>query len=280
MTGHSAITLAGVIGNPIGHSLSPAVHGFWLRLYGVRGHYVPMQIAPEDVAQVLRALPKAGFSGCNVTIPHKEAVFAIADVITDRAAKIGAANTLTFQPDGSIHADNTDGYGFLANLRDGAPSWQAQAGPAAVLGAGGAARAIVVSLLDAGVPELRIANRTRARADALRDEFGDRVCPYDWDNVGPMLADVATLVNTSSLGMAGGGGDYVVPMQALPVTAVVTDCVYTPLITPFLAAAAARGCTVVDGLGMLLHQAVPGFERWFGHTPQVTPALRQTVLGQ
>ncbi|RWR07012.1 shikimate dehydrogenase [Paenirhodobacter populi] len=278
MTAHPAIPLAGVIGNPIGHSLSPVVHGFWLRRYGIRGHYIPMQIASEDLSEVLRALPKAGFVGCNVTIPHKEAVFALADAVTDRAARIGAANTLTFQPDGTIHADNTDGYGFIANLRAGAPLWRADAGPAAVLGAGGAARAIVASLLDAGVPELRIANRTRARAEALQAEFGDRIRVHDWAEVGAMLADVATLVNTSSLGM-GGGGDRV-PMAALPPDAVVTDCVYTPLITPFLADAAARGCTVVDGLGMLLHQAVPGFERWFGRTPEVMPELRQTVLGQ
>lgn len=276
MTGHPAIPLAGVIGNPIGHSLSPAVHGYWLRRYGIRGHYIPMQIASEDLAEVLHTLPKAGFLGCNVTIPHKEAVFALADEVTDRAARIGAANTLTFQPDGKIQADNTDGYGFIANLQAGAPRWQAESGPAAVLGAGGAARAIVASLLDAGVPELRIANRTRARAEALQAEFGDRVRVHDWGQVGAMLADVATLVNTSSLGM-GGGGDRV-PMAALPPTAVVTDCVYTPLITPFLADAGARGCTVVDGLGMLLHQAVPGFARWFGRTPEVTPELRQTVL--
>lgn len=277
MNDHPRIPLAGVIGSPIAHSRSPALHGYWLKQYGIRGHYIPMDVAAEDLETVLRALPKAGFVGCNVTIPHKETVLALADVVSDRAALIGAANTLIFRPDGRIHADNTDGYGFIANLREGAPGWAPAEGPAAVIGAGGAARAIVASLLEVGVPEIRISNRTRARADVLRTEFGARVVVYDWVQAGNMMEDARTVVNTSSLGMEG-KAEFRVPLDALDSRAVVTDCVYTPLRTKFLEEAAAMGCTTVDGLGMLLHQAVPGFERWFGQRPEVTAELREAVL--
>ncbi|MGD9916479.1 MAG: shikimate dehydrogenase [Paenirhodobacter sp.] len=277
MSDHPRIPLAGVIGSPIAHSRSPALHGYWLRHYGIRGHYIPMDVAEDDLETVLRTLPKAGFVGCNITIPHKEKVLAIADVISDRAALIGAANTLIFRADGKIHADNTDGYGFIANLREGAPNWQPTAGPAAVIGAGGAARAIVASLLEVGCPEIRISNRTRARAEVLRSEFGARVVVYDWVQAGNMLEDALTVVNTSSLGMQG-KAEFRVPLDALTPAAVVTDCVYTPLRTRLLEEAAAMGCTTVDGLGMLLHQAVPGFERWFGQRPEVTPELRDVVL--
>lgn len=271
------IPLAGVIGHPINHSRSPALHGHWLKTCGIRGHYIPMDVAEGDLEAVLRALPRAGFVGCNITIPHKEKALALADVVSDRAARIGAANTLVFDETGRIHADNTDGIGFLANLIEGAPGWQASSGPAAVIGAGGAARAIVVALLDAGCPEIRIANRTRARAEALCTEFGPRVVVADWENVGTIFDGAATVVNTSSLGMAGKAA-FNLPLDTLSAAAVVTDCVYTPLRTDFLNAAAARGCVTVDGLGMLLHQAVPGFERWFGHRPDVTAELRAVVL--
>jgi shikimate dehydrogenase len=277
MTDHPRIPLAGVIGSPVAHSRSPALHGYWLRHYGIRGHYIPMDVAADDLETVLRALPKAGFVGCNVTIPHKEAVLAFADVISDRAALIGAANTLIFRPDGKIHADNTDGYGFIANLREGAPQWQPAMGSAAVIGAGGAARAIIASLLEVGCPEIRISNRTRARAEVLRAEFGARVVVYDWVQAGNMLEDALTVVNTSSLGMQG-KPEFRVPLDALSPQAVVTDIVYAPLKTKLLTEAEAMGCTTVDGLGMLLHQAVPGFERWFGHRPEVTPELRAAVL--
>ncbi|ETD03547.1 shikimate dehydrogenase [Rhodobacter capsulatus] len=271
------IPLAGVIGHPIHHSRSPALHGHWLKTYGIRGHYIPMDVAEGDLEAVLRTLPKAGFVGCNITIPHKETALALADVVSDRAARIGAANTLVFDETGRIHADNTDGIGFLANLIEGAPGWQAKAGPAAVIGAGGAARAIVVALLEAGCPEIRISNRTRTRAEVLCAEFGPRVVVQDWEKVGMIFDGAATVVNTSSLGMAGKAA-FDLTLDALSPTAVVTDCVYTPLRTDFLTAAAARGCVTVDGLGMLLHQAVPGFERWFGRRPEVTPELRAVVL--
>jgi shikimate dehydrogenase len=273
-----SIPLAGVIGHPIAHSKSPLLHGHWLKTYGIAGHYVPLEVDVDSLEAVLKAMPKMGFVGCNVTIPHKERVVQFVDQITDRATLIGAVNTLIFRPDGSILGDNTDGYGFIENLRNGAPNWQAEAGPAVVLGAGGAARAVVASLLDAGVPEILITNRTRVRADRLREDFGARVKVVDWVQAGNILEDAATLVNTTSLGMAG-KAELRVPMDGLRSETVVTDLVYNPLITNFLKTAQARGCVTVDGLGMLLHQAVPGFERWFGRRPVVDEITRQVVLG-
>lgn len=277
MTELPKIPLAGVIGHPIAHSRSPALHGFWLRRYGVKGHYIPMDVAPADLEATLRFLPKIGFVGVNVTIPHKEAILKIADVITDRAALIGAANTLIFRKDGKIHADNTDGAGFIANLRQNAPQWNPTSGPAVVLGAGGAARAVVAALIEVGVPEIRIANRTRPRADALRSDFGAKLTVHEWVHAGNMLEGAATVINTTSLGMAG-KAELRVPMDGLEPGAVVNDLVYNPLKTHFLLEAERRGATIVDGLGMLLHQAAPGFERWFGPTPQVDEETRQAVL--
>jgi len=277
MTELAKIPLAGVIGHPIAHSRSPALHGFWLRRYGVKGHYIPMDVAPADLETTLRHLPKIGFVGLNVTLPHKEAVLKIADVITDRAALIGAANTLIFRKDGKIHADNTDGAGFVANLRQNAPHWVPAAGPAAVFGAGGAARAVVAALIEVGVPEIRIANRSRPRAEALRADFGAKLVVYDWVQAANMLEGAATVINTTSLGMAG-KPEFRVPLDAIEPGAVVNDLVYNPLKTAFLAEAEERGATIVDGLGMLLHQAAPGFERWFGPTPAVDEATRQAVL--
>jgi shikimate dehydrogenase len=277
MTDHPRIPLAGVIGSPVAHSRSPALHGYWLRRYGLRGHYIPMDIAQSDLKQALEVLPKLGFVGVNVTIPHKETILGLADIITDRAALIGAANTLIFRKDGKIHADNTDGSGFIANLRQNAPHWQPKAGPAAVIGAGGAARAVVAALIEVGVPEIRLTNRTRPRADALRADFGARVVVYDWVQAGSMLAGATTVVNTTSLGMTG-KPDFNVPLDELDPRALVTDLVYSPLKTGLLIAAEDIGCTVVDGLGMLLHQGAPGFERWFGQRPEVDEATRRAVL--
>lgn len=269
--------LAGVIGKPIGQSRSPALHGYWLKRYGINGHYVPLEVSSADLAEVLRTLPKMGFRGVNVTIPHKEAALRLADSASDRAALIGAANTLTFHGDGSIHADNTDAYGFLANMKQTVPSWQASAGPAVVLGAGGAARAVIQALLDDGAPEIRLANRTRARAELLAEHFGARVHPVDWTQAADALEGAATLVNTTSLGMAGKPPLHL-SIDSLPRSAVVADIVYTPLLTDLLERAEAHGCRIVDGLGMLLHQAVPGFEIWFGVRPEVDSELRQAVL--
>jgi shikimate dehydrogenase len=277
MTELAKIPLAGVIGHPIAHSRSPALHGFWLRRYGVKGHYIPMDVAPADLETTLRHLPKIGFVGLNVTLPHKEVILKIADVISDRAALIGAANTLIFRKDGKIQADNTDGAGFVANLRQNAPHWVPAAGPAAVFGAGGAARAVVAALIEVGVPEIRIANRSRPRAEALRADFGAKLVVYDWVQAANMLEGAATVINTTSLGMAG-KPEFRVPLDAIEPGSVVNDLVYNPLKTTFLAEAEQRGATIVDGLGMLLHQAAPGFERWFGPTPVVDEATRQAVL--
>ena len=274
-----SIPLAGVIGAPVAHSKSPRLHAYWLKRYRLRGHYIPLEVAQSDLASVLEALPRMGFVGANVTIPHKESVLGLADIVTDRAALIGAANTLIFRRDGKLQADNTDGYGFIANLRQEAPAWKPSAGPAAVLGAGGAARAVVAALLHEGVPELRIANRSRARAEGLRAEFGAKVRVWDWVQAGNMLEDCPTVVNTTSLGMTG-KPDLRVPLDGLSVSAVVTDLVYAPLRTRFLEDAAAMGCSTVDGLGMLLHQAAPGFERWFGVKPEVDAATRSAVLDE
>ena len=224
--------LAGVIGWPIAHSRSPALHGHWLRRYDLPGYYIPIPVRPENLAEVLHSLPRMGFVGVNVTIPHKEAVLQIADIVTDRAALIGA---------------------------------------------GGAARAVVASLLESGVPELRITNRTKLRAEQIRNEFGAKVVVYDWAQAGNMLEGATTVVNATSMGMVGKQA-LRVPLDALSPGTLVTDLVYTPLMTDFQLEAQSRGCQVVDGLGMLLHQAAPGFERWFGRRPEVDEALQQAVL--
>lgn len=271
------IPLAGVIGFPISHSKSPRLHRYWLRKYGLLGDYVPLHVSDDNLHQVLMTLPKMGFVGANVTIPHKTKVLSVADQISDRATLIGAANTLHFREDGSIYADNTDGYGFMANLKQGAPDWDPKAGPAAIFGAGGAARAIIVALADAGVPQIFLSNRTRPKAEALRAEFGARITVVDWVQAGNIIEDSTTIINTTSLGMVG-APEFRVPLDGLRPGQLVTDIVYTPLKTRLLHAAELAGCTVVDGLGMLLHQGVPGFERWFGVRPEVDDELRQIML--
>ncbi|TMM52599.1 shikimate dehydrogenase [Sulfitobacter sabulilitoris] len=271
------IPLAGVIGSPISHSKSPQLHGHWLKTHGLPGYYIPMDVSSDNLRQVITTLPKMGFVGVNITIPHKEAVLGLADIVTDRATLIGAANTLIFRKDGKIQADNTDGYGFIENLKSGAPDWIPTQGPAAILGAGGAARAVIASLLDAGVPEILLSNRTRVRAEKLKSDFGNRVQVVDWVQAGNILEEVALVVNTSSLGMIG-KPEMRVPLDGLRAGTVVTDLVYTPLKTRLLTTAEDLGCVTVDGLGMLLHQAVPAFERWFGVRPTVDSATRAAAL--
>lgn len=269
--------LAAVIGWPISHSRSPLVHGHWLRRHGIAGYYVPIGLRPENFETGIRALPKLGFAGVNVTLPYKETVLNLASSISDRAALIGAANTISFRPDGSIHADNTDGYGFIENLQQAEPDWTPKTGPALVLGAGGAAKAIVSALLKAGAPELRIANRTRQRAQILAETYGAKVSVVDWNSASQAMSGAHTIVNTTALGMTG-QAPLNVTLQHAPANALVTDIVYEPLITPFLEQARARGLRTVDGLGMLLHQAVPGFHHWFGVRPEVDGELRRAVL--
>ncbi len=276
---HPRIPIAAIIGSPVAHSRSPALHGHWLKQHGIEGYYVPLDIAADKLEDAVRLMPALGFVGTNITIPHKEKVLAIADLVTDRAAVMGAANTLIFRSDGKIHADNTDGYGFIENLRQGAPDWDPMAGPAAVIGAGGEARAVVASLIEVGVTDIRLTNRTRARSEALKQEFGTKITVFDWVQAGTAIEDAGTVVNASALGMTG-KSEFRIPLDGLSPDAVVTDLVYTPLDTAFLKAARERGCRTVDGLGMLLHQAAPAFERWFGVRPEVDEAARNAVLGQ
>ena len=271
------IPLAGVIGHPIAHSKSPQLHGHWLKKNGIKGHYIPMDIAPKDLESAIRLLPKMGFVGVNVTIPHKEAVLKIANLVTNRAKLIGAANTLIFCKDGKIHADNTDGYGFMQNLLQSAPKWDPRAGSAMVLGAGGAARAVLASFIDIGVPEILLSNRTRERAETLKADFGDKITVVDWVQAGNAMEGANAVINTTSLGMIG-KPEMRVPLDALAPGMLVSDLVYTPLQTKLLRAATEVGATAVDGLGMLLHQATPGFERWFKVKPEVDDELRAVVL--
>lgn len=267
---------AGIIGWPVGHSRSPKLHGYWLRRYGVAGAYIPMPVRPERVEAALRGLAALGFAGCNVTVPHKQAALALVDHPDPLARRIGAVNLIVVQPDGSLTGRNTDAAGFLDNLRQSCPGWRAEDGPAVVLGAGGGARAVVASLAGAGVPDIRLLNRTRAHAEALAAALGGPITVLDWERRAAALEGAALVVNTTMLGMQG-QAPLDLDLAALPRRAVVTDLVYVPLETPLLVAARARGNAVVDGLGMLLHQAVPSFEAWFGIRPEVTAELRALV---
>lgn len=269
--------LAGVMGWPIGHSLSPRLHGYWLDRYGINGAYVPLAVPADAFDGAFRALPLLGFAGVNVTIPYKEAALAAVDDADETARRIGAANTISVLPDGSLYGQNTDAFGFITNLKNGMPDWRAADGPVVVIGAGGAARAVCVALLDAGVPEIRLANRTVRRADSLARDIGGPFAVTPWPKLAAAMEGAALLVNTTGLGMTG-EPPLEVDLCHLAPEAVVTDIVYSPLETPLLAAARARGNRTVDGLGMLLHQGRPGFARWFGVEPDVTPALREFVL--
>jgi shikimate dehydrogenase len=265
-----------IIGWPVAHSRSPLIHGHWLKKYGIAGSYVKRPVRPEEAAAFFRGMRQEGLAGCNVTIPHKEAAFAAAAETLPAARAMGAANTLWLVGDRLV-ADNTDGAGFMSHLQALAPAFHAGAQPAAVLGAGGSARAIVYALLAVGTPEVHVFNRTRERADALARHFGARVKPHDWRDRVVGTRDAGLLVNATALGMHGGAA-LEMPLEDLRANCVVADLVYVPLETPLLAAARARGLVAVDGLGMLLHQAVPGFEKWFGVRPEVTEELRALVV--
>jgi len=264
--------LAGVLGWPVSHSRSPRLHGFWLARHGLDGAYIPLPVRPERFAPAVRSLAELGFAGANVTIPHKEAAFAVCDEVSDVARRAGSVNTLTFR-EGRIHGTSTDGFGFLESVREAVPGWRAADGPAVVLGAGGAVRAVAAALLDAGCPRVVIVNRTAGRAEAIARDLGSAVEVA----VTPPLREAALLVNGTSLGMAH-EPPLEIDLAPLPGSGVVADMVYVPLETPLLAAARARGLRAVDGLGMLLHQARPGFEAWFGVAPVVDAALREHVL--
>ena len=268
--------VAGVAGWPIKHSRSPRIHNYWLRQYGIDGVYVPLAMPPEGAKEAIRMLPSLGIRGLNVTVPNKEEAYKAMDEVDRWAQRMKAVNTIVVR-DGILYGANTDAFGFLESLREARPGWRADVGPAVVLGAGGAARAVVAGLQDEGAPEIRILNRTPARAGAIRDEFGKPVRPMMWEQRGSALANAALLVNTTSLGMEG-QPPLDIDLGKLPENAVVYDIVYVPLETPLLAAARARGNPAIDGLGMLLHQARPGFREWFGTDPTVDQALRDHVL--
>lgn len=276
-----AAGLAGVIGWPVAHSRSPRLHGYWLKRYRIDGAYLPLPVRPEDLADALRMLPRLGFRGVNVTVPHKEAALAAVDEADGPAIRIGAVNTVTFGDDGRLLGSNTDGRGFMANLAALQPSWRPDRRAAVVIGAGGAARAIVAALLERAVPEVRLVNRTRDRAETLAAGIvraGDPpLVVVDWEQRHAALAGAGLVVNCTVLGMAGRPA-LDLDLAGLPGQALVADIVYTPLETALLAAARARGHPVVDGLGMLLHQAAPGFAAWYGVTPEVTPELRDFVM--
>lgn len=271
-----------VIGWPIAHSRSPLIHGYWLKRYGIDGAYTKEAVRPEDVDAFLSSLAERGFAGCNVTVPHKEAAFAAAVHKDPSAVAVGAANTIWFE-DGALACSNTDTYGFMTHLTQSAPTWRERDAPVAVLGAGGAARAIVYGFLEAGVGEVRVINRSLERAEELKRHFGSRVTVFGIDRFMDVARDARVLVNTTTLGMAG-AGEVEADLSGLRDDCVVADIVYVPLETGLLQKARARGLATVDGLGMLLHQAVPGFEKWFGVRPEVTKELRSLieadVLGQ
>ncbi len=276
MTISGKAIVAGVMGWPVGHSRSPVLHNFWLARAGIDGAYIPMAVPPDRLGEALRALPALGFAGTNVTIPHKEAAFAAVDEADGIARRIGAVNTVVVRGDGALSGSNTDAFGFVEALRSRLGTWSGTGIAAAVLGAGGAARAIVAALQNEGAGEIRLVNRTRGRADALCERFGAPLVAVDWHEREGALEGAALVVNTTSLGMAG-GAPLELRLDGLPAEAVVNDIVYTPLETPLLAAARARGCRAVDGLEMLLHQARPGFAAWYGAEPVVDEALRRHV---
>lgn len=266
-----------VIGWPVEHSRSPVIHRYWLEHYGIDGAYEKEAVRPEDLRGFVQQLWTHGYIGANVTLPHKEAALAASRSADEAAMSIGAANTLWLDPDGALHASNTDAYGFMTNLDAEAPHWNEATGAVLVLGAGGAARAVVYGLIKAGVSRILLLNRTRARAESLAAAFGPKVEVVDWTARNEALTACGLLVNTTSLGMTG-QDSLDMDLSAMPDGGVVADIVYVPLETQLLSDARARGLTAVDGLGMLLHQAVPGFERWFGVRPEVTPELRAHVM--
>lgn len=264
-----------VIGHPIAHSRSPLIHGYWLKQLGLNGHYGREDVKPEAFSAFIHALREKGYVGCNVTLPHKEAAFRLLDRPTARAQNLQVANTLWFEGD-VLCGDNTDIEGFLANLDDRATGWSQHLKKAVVLGAGGASAGIIAALKERGAEDIRLVNRTRARAEGLAERFGPTVHAADWTDLSQALDGADILVNTTSLGMKG-QSDLEIDLAPLPLSALVTDIVYVPLETGLLRQAGKRGNPVADGLGMLLHQAVPGFEHWFGTRPSVTPALRALI---
>ncbi len=276
--------LAGVMGWPIAHSRSPSIHNYWIKQHGLNGAYVLLSVDPVNLKDALKGLSALGFAGCNLTIPHKVMALPLVDRVDETARRIGAINTIVVELDGSLSGFNTDGFGYIQSLLDAQPDWRADAGPALVMGAGGAARAVIVSLAECGAQDIRVCNRTDSLAQDLATEFsadfarnsGTKVTAVPWSKRHEAVEGIALLVNTTSQGM-GSNPALDLSLARLPVTALVSDVIYIPLETPLLAAARARGNPVAGGLGMLLNQARPAFKSWFGVMPEVTAELLQAV---
>jgi shikimate dehydrogenase len=269
--------LAGLLGWPVSHSKSPRLHSFWAASYGIDAAYLPLPVAPSDLAAVIHALPRMGFVGANVTVPHKEAVLPLLDRLEPKAQRIGAANMLAVAEDGALVGHNTDAVGFILNLQEADPAFKAGNGPIVLLGAGGAARAVIVALLDDGAQEIRLLNRTLDKAETLAAEFGRHIIPLPWSQRDEALDGANALINSTSLGMQG-QASLEIRLDALPQAALVNDLVYAPLHTDLLSAAKARGHKTADGLGMLLHQARPSFAAWFGIMPELSAEIRAMII--
>jgi shikimate dehydrogenase len=276
MTHPDRFLLAGVMGDPVMHSRSPRLHNYWLAQHGLAGTYLPLAVKAPGLRAALRALPALGFSGCNLTIPHKEAALAIVDRVDPLARRIGAMNCVVVAADGSLTGQNHDAFGFIESVREAQPGWRADAGPIVVIGAGGGARAVLVGLIDQGANEIRLINRTRARGDALQRDLGGPITPLAWSDRAAALEGAAMLVNTTSQGMMG-EPPLDLALDRLPARALVSDIIYIPRETPLIAAARERGNRTVTGLGMLLHQGIPAWQAWFGIEPKVTAELRAKV---
>ncbi|GLR88421.1 shikimate dehydrogenase [Bradyrhizobium iriomotense] len=272
----SGFGLAGIIGMPVAHSRSPVIHNHWLNAHGIRGVYVPLAVQPERLKDALPGLVALGFRGCNVTMPHKQTAMALLTRVNDTARRIGAVNTIVVEEDGTLSGFNNDGNGFVQSLRDARADWRADEGPILLLGAGGASRAVVVALLENGAREILIANRTADKAEALAKEFGANVRTLAWADRSAAVADRALVVNCTDRGMVGKDA-LEIDLSRLKPSTLVADLIYTPLETPFLAEARARGCKTVNGLGLLLNQARLAFKAWFGVMPDVTPELIKAI---
>ncbi len=276
MADSNSFGIAGLLGWPVAHSRSPVIHNHWLAQHRIAGRYVLFPVPPDKLSTAVQGLAALGMRGCNVTTPHKQAIMPMLDKVDDLARRIGAVNTVVVEQDGTLTGFNNDGNGFVQSLRDASPAWRPDAGPIAVLGAGGAARAVVATLAVQGAREIRLVNRTFERAQSIAREFGSPVTAVPWEQREDALHDVALLANATSLGMAG-KEPLVISLERLPRHALVGDLIYIPPETPLLAAARQRGNVTVNGLGLLLNQARPAFAAWFGVMPDITPELRQAI---
>ena len=268
------LVLAGVMGWPIAQSRSPILHNYWIEKYKLNGRYVPLAVRPERLADAIRGLPALGFRGCNLTMPHKQYAMTMVDHLTDTAKRIGATNCIVVGEDGKMSGTNNDGNGYVSSVQEMAPQWNPSDGPIAILGAGGAARAIIVAMLERGAYEIRLINRTLEKAEQLAKEFGPAIKPIPWDKRADVIGDVALLANATNQGMMG-NPRLEISLEKLSRKTLVSDLMPE---TPFLAAAKARGNVTINGLGMLLHQARPAFQAWFGVMPDITPELRAKVM--